>query len=283
MKRYIESDSRSQLSLLPACLDDLIDENNPVRVVEVFVDALDLHDLGFTGMVPSSTGRPGYHPSVMLKLYVYGYLNRIHSSRRLEKETHRNVELMWLLGRLTPDFKTIANFRKDNGKAIRKACCEFVVICRQIGLLNQAVAAVDGSKFKAVNNRDKNFTPGKVTRRIQELERSIDRYLSRLSRADQKAEDVAALQITDLKGKIQSLKAQLKRIRKLKQAVQTSPDKQISQTDPDARSLRSRGMGVVGYNVQTAVETRHHLIVAHDVTNKFSDRSLPPVFDIETS
>src|SRR6266568_1133979 len=170
MKRFIEGEDRNQATLLPEHLDDYIGEDNPVRVIDVFIDELDLTGLGFEGVMPADTGRPAYHPAVLLKLYVYGYLNRLQSSRRLERETQRNVELMWLTGRLTPDFKTIADFRKDNGKAIRNVCREFIVLCRQLNLFSQAVVAVDGSRFKAVNNRDKNFTPAKMQRRLEHIE-----------------------------------------------------------------------------------------------------------------
>src|SRR5205823_10303009 len=149
--RFIKGEDRTQVTLLPACLDDYVEAENSVRVVEVFIDGLDLDALGFVGVDPAATGRPAYHPSTLLKLYIYGYLNRVQSSRRLEREAQRNVELMWLTGKLAPDHKTIANFRKDNGPAIQAACAHFVVLCRQIGLFTQALAAVDGSKFKAVN------------------------------------------------------------------------------------------------------------------------------------
>ena len=272
MKRFVEGESREQISLLPACLDDFIDEDNPVRVVEAFIEALDLEEMGFSGVNPHSTGRPSYHPSVMLKIYVYGYVNRIHSSRRLEREAGRNVELMWLTGRLQPDFKTIANFRKDNGKAIRKVCREFVVVCRKLGLLSQALVAIDGSKFKADNNRDRNLKPSKVARRLQEIEGSIERYLDRLDKADQKAPEIREIQTKNLGEKIESLKAEVERTRQLEARMLDTPEKQISLTDPDARSLRSRGTGIVGYNVQTAVDSKHSLIVAHEVTNEYSDR-----------
>ena len=169
MKRFIEGESRTQSTLLPAVLDDYIAEANPVRVVDVFVDELELGSLGFAGVDPAATGRPAYHPAVLLKLYIYGYLNRIPSSRRLEREAQRNVELMWLTGRLMPDHKTIANFRKDNGPAIRKVCRQFVVVCQQLKLFTEALVAIDGSKFKAVNNRDRNFTGAKLQRRMEEI------------------------------------------------------------------------------------------------------------------
>ena len=184
MKRYIEGACREQGTLFPECLDDWIDEDNAVRVIDVFVDELDLGGLGFGRVVPEATGRPGYHSSVLLKLYIYGYLNRVQSSRRLEREAGRNVEVMWLTGRLAPDHKTIADFRKDNGTAIGKVCARFVELCRQIGLLAQASVAVDGSKFKAVNNRDRNFTAAKMQRRMEQIEKSVQRYLSQLDSTD---------------------------------------------------------------------------------------------------
>ena len=176
MKRFIEGSDRGQRTLLPECLEEWVAEDNPVRVVDAFVDALDLGALGFGGVTPAVTGRPSYHPSVLLKLYIYGYLNRVQSSRRLEREAGRNLEVMWLLGRLVPDDKVIADFRKDNGPAIRKVCAQFVGLCRKLGLLAKASVAIDGSKFKAVNNRDKNFTRGKVERRRKQIEESVARY-----------------------------------------------------------------------------------------------------------
>src|SRR5262249_26936936 len=184
MKRFVEGVDREQSTLFPECLEDWIVEDNPVRVIDAFVDELDLAELGFSGVDPEATGRPSYHPSVLLKLYIYGYLNRVQSSRRLEREAGRNVEVMWLTGRLVPDHKTIADFRKDNGKAIRKVCARFVELCREIGLLATTSVAIDGSKFKAVNNRDKNFTRAKVERRRAQLEESVGRYLSQLDTID---------------------------------------------------------------------------------------------------
>src|SRR5271154_2906143 len=161
MKRFVEGEDRRQGVLLPEYLDDFVAEENQVRVIEAFVDELDLRGLGFEGVVPEATGRPAYHPATLLKIYLYGYLNRIQSSRRLERETQRNIELIWLTGRLMPDFKTIADFRRDNGAAIRGVCREFIVMCRDLKLFSEAIVAIDGSKFKAVNNRDKNFTDRK--------------------------------------------------------------------------------------------------------------------------
>ena len=184
MKRFIQGSDRTQSILLPEQLDDYVTEENPVRVIDVFVDELDLAALGFAGVVPADTGRPAYHPADLLKIYIYGYLNRIQSSRRLEREAQRNIELMWLTGRLTPDFKTIANFRKDNGVGIRNVCRQFVLLCRNLDLFTQQLIAIDGSKFKAVNNRDRNFTKAKVQARLQQIEESIERYLSMLDTVD---------------------------------------------------------------------------------------------------
>lgn len=273
MKRFIEGENRSQSTLFPERLDDYIAEDNPVRVVDVFIDELDLGQLGFQGVDPQATGRPAYHPAILLKLYVYGYLNRVQSSRRLERETQRNVELMWLTGRLMPDFKTIADFRKDNGKAIRAVCREFVVLCRKLNLFSQALVAIDGSKFKAVNNRDKNFTRAKIKRRLEHIEASLDRYFEQLERTDREERSVAEANTIPLKDKIATLKEEMTRLKEIEVQVLNAPDKQVSLTDPDARSMKTRGNGIVGYNVQTAVDAEHHLIVAHEVTNKGSDRS----------
>lgn len=258
--------------MLPEVLDDYIAEANPVRVVDVFVDELDLWQIGFEGIEPAATGRPAYHPAVLLKLYIYGYLNRIQSSRRLEREAQRNVELMWLTGRLTPDHKTIANFRKENGKAIRNVCRQFVVLCQRLELFSDALVAIDGSKFKAVNNRDRNFTAAKLQRRMQEIEASIERYLVDMDTADRQEPAIAEVKTARLKDKITALKEQMKKLKVVEAELSEAPDQQISLTDPDARSMKTRGTGIVGYNVQTAVDAKHHLIVAHEVTNDGIDR-----------
>jgi transposase len=276
MSRFVAGADRSQTTLFPECLDDWIDEDNPVRVVDVLVDALDLGELGFDGVVPEATGRPSYHPAVLLKLYIYGYLNRVQSSRRLEREAGRNVELMWLTGRLVPDHKTIADFRKDNGSAIRRVCARFVGLCREIGLLSGDSVAIDGSKFKAVNNRDQNFTRAKMERRRAQIEESVERYLQQLDTADrQEPSDELTTKTSRLKDKLAKLQGEMRRLAGLETQMLAAPDQQVSLTDPDARSMATsgRGSGVVGYNVQVAVETEHHLIVAHEVTNVGSDRS----------
>jgi transposase len=274
MRRFVEEADRGQWTLLPGCLDDFIDENNPVRVIDIFVDALDLAEMSFEGVAPAATGRPSYHPSVLLKLYIYGYLNRVQSSRRLEREAGRNIEVMWLLGRLAPDHKTIADFRKDNVLALRKVCAQFVELCREMGLLATAIVAIDGSKFKAVNN--KNFTKAKVQRRRAQLEESVARYLSQLDTADrQEPTEALAAKVTGLNEKLPKLKEEMGKLAAYEKQMLASPDQQISLTDPDSRSMATsgRGSGVVGYNVQVAVDTEHHLIVAHEVTNTGSDRA----------
>src|SRR6266487_5255464 len=276
MRRFVEGTARGQSTLFPECLEDWIGENNPVRVIDVFVDELDLAELGFSGVDPEATGRPSYHPSVLLKLYIYGYLNRVQSSRRLEREAGRNVEVMWLTGRLAPDHKTIADFRKGNGAAIRKVCARFVALCREIGLLTKASVAIDGSKFKAVNNRDKNFTRAKMERRLAQIEESVARYLQQLDTADrQEPSEARATKIARLKEKIAKLKVEMQRLSGLKARMLATADQQISLTDPDSRSMATsgRGSGVVCYNVQVAVDTGHHLIITHEVTNVGSDRA----------
>ena len=276
MKRFIEGVDRGERTLFPECLDDYIGEDNPVRVVDVFVDELDLGGLGFDRVEPEATGRPSYHPSILLKLYIYGYLNRVQSSRRLEREAGRNVEVMWLTGRLVPDHKTIADFRKDNGPAVRNVCAKFVALCRQLNLFADASVAIDGAKFKAVNTRDRNFTRGKMKRRLEQIEKSVERYLHQLDSADRQEPSLARTTKTArLKDKIATLKEEMERLKKLEARMLAAPDQQISLTDPDARSMATsgRGSGMVGYNVQTAVDIKHHMIVAHEVTNAGSDRA----------
>jgi transposase len=267
MSGFIEGENRYQSTLFPESVDDYVEEDSVVRVIDVFIDRLDISGLGFKAEA-AETGRPGYHPRTMLKIYVYGYLNRVHSSRRLEREAKRNVELMWLTARLAPDFKTIADFRKDNGEAIRLVCREFVMLCRKLNLIGDTLA-IDGSKFKAVNNRDKNFTRAKLKRRLAEVEASIERYLDELDKADQSA---PPRDTRSLKDKIAALEEEMDRLKKFEVRMLEAPDQQLSLTDPDARSMKSRGGGIVGYNLQTAVDIENHLIVTHEVTNVGSDR-----------
>ena len=274
MSGFIEGENRHQATLFPERLDDYIAEDSAVRVIDVFIDDLDISGLGFKSEA-ADTGRPGYHPRTMLKIYVYGYLNRVQSSRRLEREAQRNVELMWLTGRLAPDFKTIADFRKDNGEAIRLVCREFVMLCRKLNLFADAFVAIDGSKFKAVNNRDRNFTKAKMKRRLQQIDQSIERYLGQIASADRQESETAKAKTQRLEDKIAALKKEMDRLKKLEVRMLAAPDQQISLTDPDARSMATsgRGTGMVGYNVQTAVDAKHHLIVAHEVTNVGHDRA----------
>lgn len=272
MSGFIEGEARTQATLFPERLDDYIAEEHAVRVIDVFIDGIDLSGLGFK-TVPKATGRPAYHPATMLKLYVYGYLNRVQSSRRLEREAGRNVELMWLLGRLAPDFKTISDFRKDNTKAIRSVCREFVMICRKLDLFSDAFVAIDGSKFKADNNRDRNFTSAKLKRRLEQIDESINKYLVQIDSADRQEASVAKVKTERLENKIAKLKKEIERLNKIEVELLAAPDKQISLTDPDARSMITRGSGIVGYNVQTAVDVKHHLIIAHEVTNVGNDRT----------
>lgn len=274
MKRFVEGEDRTQSTLFPERLDDYIADDNPVRVIDVFVDELDLDKLGFERAHPKLTGRPGYHPATLLKIYVYGYLNRVQSSRRLERETQRNVELMWLTGRLAPDFKTIADFRKDNGKGIRQVCREFIELCRRLDMFTHAIVAIDGSKFKAVNSKDKNDTRASMKRRIARMEQHIERYLSLLDKADNDEPKEYEAKVPALKDKITALKAEMQQLKEREQELLKHPDKQLSETDPDARLMKKGGMGSqVSYNVQTAVDTTHKLIVAHDVTNSPVDRN----------
>ena len=272
MSHFIKGKDRTQSTLFPASFDDYISDNNPVRMVDYFVDDIDFAALGFDRINLAPTGRPAYHPSVLLKIYIYGYLNRVQSSRRLERECQRNIELMWLTGDLAPDFKTIADFRKDNGKAIRKVCGEFVGVCRQLKLFSETIVAIDGSKFKAVNNRDRNFTTAKMKRQLAAVDKKIASYLAELDAADQEAPDVTEAETEQLQEKIEALKEKKQRLKKIEAQMLEAPDKQVSLTDPDCRSMKSRGVGIVGYNLQTAVDVKHHLIPAHEVTNRGDDR-----------
>jgi transposase len=215
------------------------------------------------------------HPAVLLKLFVYGYLNRIPSSRRLEREAGRNVEVMWLTGRLAADHKTIADFRRDNGPAIRKTCAQFVELCRRIGVLRGGCVAIDGSKFKAVNNRDRNFTKGKIANRLAHLEADVARYIDAMARIDRQEEGEArAEKVARLARRHDRIRQEIQRLKAMEQTLAEAPDGQISLTDPDARAMATsaRRSGLVGYNAQVAVDTETHLIVTHDVTNQGFDR-----------
>jgi len=266
MSGFIQGEVRHQSTLFPEALDDYITEENPIRVIDAFVNNLDLASLGFK-TIPAITGRPGYHPSTLLKLFIYGYLNRIQSSRRLEKETGRNVELMWLLERLSPDFKTIADFRKNNSQGIKNTCKTFIDLCRQMNMFTDTIIAIDGSKFKAVNNKDNNYTPSKLKFHIDRFEKHINEYLELLDVADK--EENNHLDKKHINEKITWLKKRLTELNAMKDRVNNDPEKQISTTDPDSRLMKTQGMTrVVCYNVQSAVDSKHHLIVAHEVMNK---------------
>ena len=277
MKRFIEGLDRSQTSLLPDCIDDYVGEDNPARAIDAFVDMLDLAALGFD-VEAEATGRPGYHPSTMLKLYLYGYLNQVQSSRRLERECARNLELIWLTGRLRPDFKTIADFRRSNGPAIRAVCKQFVALCRDIDLLDASVVAIDGSKFKAVNAKAKSFTREKLRRRLGEIDEAIARYLGELDRADEVMEKTGMVmpeaRISRVNKKLAHFKKEAANLRAIEQRMDTTGETQVSLTDPDSRAMAttSKQPRVVGYNVQCVVEIKHHLLVAHEVTNHGYDR-----------
>jgi transposase len=277
MAGFIEGVSRDQTTLFPERLDDWIGEDHLVRVVDLFVDQLDLTALGFQRYVAARTGRPGYHPAVLLKLFIYGYLNRVPSSRRLECEAGRNVELMWLTGRLVPDHKTIADFRRQNGPAIRKTCATFVDLCRRIGVLRGEVVAVDGSKFKAVNNRDRNFTKSKIASRLAHLEAEVGRYIEEADRIDRQETGAArAERSAHLTGRYHRIRQEIERLLAIDETLADAPDGQISLTDPDARAMATHApnSGHVGYNVQSVVDAETHLIVTHEVTNQGHDRDL---------
>ena len=274
MPRFIVGEDRAQACLFPESLDDYVGEDNAVRVVEAFVEALDLKALQFERVEGKATGHPAYHASTLLKITIYGYLNRIGSSRRLERECQRNVEMMWLTHRLAPDHKTIAEFRKDNGKGIVSVCREFVGVCHRLSLLPGAEVAIDGSKFKAVNNRDRNFTEAKMKRRQEGMGKAIAHYLAELDEADRCEPEVREVKVTAIKERLEKLDEEMAKLKVYEKELAASPDKQLSLTDPDSRAMKTRGSAVVGYNVQTVVDTTNHLIVAHDVVNECIDRSL---------
>jgi transposase len=273
MTRFIEGKDRRQTLLLPECLDDYVTPDNPVRVIDAFIDELDLQALGFTRAQPAATGRPAYHPAILLKIYLYGYLHRVPSSRRLEREANRNLEMIWLTGHLAPDFKTIADFRRDNAAAIRATCRQFVVLCRNLGLLAGEIA-LDGSKFKAVNSHERNFTRAKLAKQIAKVEASIASYLEALDQADQTEDESTPARVEKLQDKIATLRERMQVLQAIGEQLEASSDQQVSLTDPDARAMvtSTNPRGIVGYNVQAALDTQHHLIVAHEVTNVGPDR-----------
>jgi transposase len=273
MAGHIQGIHRSQQIMFPESLDEYIGDENPVRFLDAFVDGLDLPALGFEHAVTRETGRPPYHPGLLLKLYLYGYLNHFRSSRRLEKEANRNVELMWLLRKLAPDFKTIADFRRNNGRAIREVCRQFTLLCRQWGLFGGELVAIDGSKFKAVNSRSRNFTRRKLKRLVERIDEKIERYLQELDENDEQEPNIYKPTAQELREKIEALKKHRQEHQALQQQLEESGERQISLTDPDARSMPvGKGRGTeVAYNVQVSVDAQHKLIVDHEVTNKATD------------
>jgi transposase len=270
---YIAGSDRSAVLLFPEAIDDYITAENPVRFIDAFVSSLDLLELGFTRAEPAQTGRPAYSPALLLRLYIYGYLNRVRSSRLLEREATRNLELIWLLRKLTPDFKTIADFRKDNLSALKSVCREFTLLCKRLELFGGELIAVDGSKFKAVNNRKRNFNQKRLERGIRQIEQKIDSYLKEMDEADREEPEVKTPSAEELQKKIEQLKERKEKYEGLQQQLQESGEKQVSLTDPDSRAMvTGHGHTDVCYNVQTVVDSKHKLIVEHEVTNDVTDQ-----------
>ena len=275
---YIRGVTRNQVILFPETVEDYITDDNPVRFIDAFVGSLELAELGFARAQPAETGRPAYDPGDLLRLYLYGYLHRVRSSRMLERETKVNLEVMWLLGKLTPDFKTIADFRRDNLGALKRVCREFTLLCRQLQLFGGELVAIDGSKFKAVNNRRRNFNEARLTKAIKALEEKISAYLASLDEQDAAtaapADEPPPPSATELAEKIKTLQQRKAKYQALKAGLKESGAKQVSLTDPDARAMvMHHGSTEVGYNVQTAVDEQHQLIVEHEVTNDPTDHA----------
>lgn len=269
--RHIRGVARNQALLFPETIDEYITEDNPVRFIDAFVESLDLAEMGFERVEPAETGRPPYDPSDLLKLYIYGYLNRIRSSRRLEEEAGRNVEVMWLLGKLRPDFKTIADFRRDNVKAFKHVFREFTLVCGKLDLFGKELVAIDGSKFKAVNSKGRNFTRTTLKKKIEEIDEKVGRYLAELDKGDEEEKDDRRPTAGELREKIVRLKERRERYMGLERRMEESGESQVSLTDSDSRAFPEKFKVGVGYNVQTAVDGKHHLIVAQDVTNAVTD------------
>jgi transposase len=267
---YIEGESREQRVLFPEVLDDYISEENLVRFIDAFVDGLEMEELGFDRTAPKETGRPPYDPRDLLKLYIYGYLNRVRTGRTLERECQRNVELMWLMRKLRPDFKTITDFRKDNRKAFRGVFRQFVLLCKGLGLVGGELVAVDGSKFKAVNSGQRNFSQKKLEERLKKIDEKVERYLDEMDRGDEEGKDTE-ISAAELKQKIEKLKERKGRYEELLKELGASGQSQVSLTDPESRAMALTPRGEVSYNVQTAVDQKHHLIVEQDVTNEGLD------------
>ena len=271
--RYIQGIDRNQTTLLPESVDDYIKEDSPVRFIDAYVDNLDLVEMDFTYAETKETGRKPYNPADMLKLYIYGYMNRIRSSRKLEHATYRNIELIWLMHRLQPDFKTIADFRRDNTKAIRAVCRDFILLCRKMDLFGKELVAIDGSKFKASNSNSRNFTKNKLNKLIDKIDKEIDSYFDDLDEGDEREKDVKQPSAEEMKEMIEQLKKKKGKYQKLKSQIEASNDTQVSLTDPDSRMMRSHQGRDVAYNVQIATDSKHKLIVAHEVSNIGSDQT----------
>lgn len=271
---HISGEERCQLLLLPDAVDDYVGADNPVRFVDAFVDGLDLKAAGFERVQPKATGRPGYHPRDLLKLYIYGYLNRIRSSRRLEAETHRNLEVIWLLRRLQPDFKTIADFRRDNRRAFRQVFRDFVSLCRELDLYGRELLAVDGTRIKAVNNRRRNFTRAMLDSKLKKTDERLERFLKEMDEADAGDLSGGTTSDTDLCAKIEALRERRAMLQAHRKTLERSGESQLSLTDPDARAMEARTRIGVGYNAQIAVDTKHNLIAEQQVHNNVSDLGL---------
>lgn len=271
--RYIQGTDRDQTTLLPEVIDDYIKENNPVRFIDAFIDNLHLKDLEFTHTETKETGRKPYNPADLLKLYIYGYLNKIRSSRQLEKATYRNVELIWLMRKLHPDFKTIADFRKDNAQAIRRVCREFTLLCKRLKLFGSELVAIDGSKFSASNSNRRSFTRNKLTKLINKIDATIDSFLNDLDKEDQKEKDIKEQSAKELKDKMEQLRKHKANYQKLLSQIEKSGESQISMTDPDSRLMTTSKGKDVAYNVQIVTDEKHKLIVTHEVTNSGADQN----------
>jgi transposase len=271
---HISGPDRSQTLLLPESLDEYVGQDNPVRFIDAFVEGLDLTAAGFIRVAPKAPGRPGYAPNDLLKLYIYGYLDRVRSSRRLEAESHRNIEVIWLLRHLKPDFKTIADFRRDNRNAFRSIFRQFVLLCRQLDLFGRELLAVDGTRIKAVNNKDRNFTRASLTQFIKLADAKLDDYLQRLDQRDAAETTTTGSRVKNLAEKIAAIRARRTRCKDMLEQLERTGENQISLTDPDSRAMAAHTRVAVGYNVQVAVDVKHKLIVEQQVTNQVVDMGL---------
>jgi transposase len=268
---YISGVDRRQQVLFPETVDEYVSEDNPVRVIDAFVGGLEMAKLGFARAIPATEGRPSYDPRDLLRLYIYGYLNRTRSSRKLEQETHRNLEVIWLLRKLRPDHKTISIFRREHPEALKRVCREFVVLCKRLDLFEAALAFVDGSKFRAVNNKDRNFTEPRLKKLLELIDERIAEYLSELETQDAREEGQPGVADATLREKLAALEERKQRYLGYRQHLSESGESQLSLTDPESRRMKVRGDMDVCYNAQIAVDAKHHLIVAHEVTDQVND------------